>query len=562
MPQGGPPPRFNLERAPNGFQRGVRFFDLVLLLIVLMITGNCARQTSGDLQPSLTVIKTLIPDRGVTGVKLHGPIQVVFTKDMDPSTINDTTFHVRDAAGNSMAGTVSSTARTAQIAVSGGLNFQTTYIATMTTGVADPQGEALKDPVAWSFTTEKAPLSFGANVRVSDYAPAAFFAGSFSSGECSMFQSGGMIYGVWYDDRLGSDHIYFSKSTDGGSTFGSNVKVDDDSTPRDHEFPCITVDALGNIYVVWDDRRGGTKTASDIYFAKSTDGGITFGPNVKINDDDTETVQLSPNIAVGTDGTIYVAWKDYRNQILDDQGHPDNSDIYVSTSTDGGLTFSPNQKANDDAGTANQFHPAIAVDSTGKLYLEWRDWRNGDADPDIYFTTARRNGSRLIFGPNIRINDDTVPANQHDPTIKIGPGGEVLFMWVDHREGGNSSIYFSKSTDGGVTFSPNLAVSEPNTGGQDLPSLAVNTSGLIAVTWQNSTTQPDGSVLIDIQATTSTDGGATFHSSVLVNDDATSAVHRESNIAIDDHGRVYVIWSDQRNGPGSGKYDIYSAIGQ
>ncbi len=551
----------------DGFQKQGRWAGIAGLLMILMTAGSCARQTFQDLQPPETVpsvVKAQIPAPHSTDARLHTPIQVVFTKGMDAATVTSKTFYIQDAAGNSVPGTVTYSSRAAQIFPTDGLSFQATYTATMTTDVADPAGKHLPAPVVWSFTTEKPPLIFDVNVRVTDYAPAAFSAGSFSAGECSLVQSGGTIDAVWYDYRSGSAHIYFAKSTDGGATFGPVVKVDDDISPKDHLYPCMTADAQGNLYVAWHDRRNGDSSGFDIYFAKSTDGGATFGPNVQINDDVTSTDQTTASIAVGTDGTIYVAWRDYRNQILDAQGHPTNADIYVSTSTNGGLAFSPNVKANDDTGTADQNHPTIAVDSGGKIYLAWTDQRNRNTTnpADIYFATGTGTGAGLMFNTNILINDDTVSANQHDPSLRIGPNGEVLIMWVDHRNGGVGNIYFSESTDGGVTFSPNIEVSEPNTGGQDVPSLAVNASGLIVVTWQNSTPQPDGSVLINILATTSTDGGASFHSSVIVNDDTNGAKQRQSNVAIDDSGQVYVIWTDERNGIDSGNFDIYFAKGQ
>lgn len=565
----GAPRPSNLGDESNGFPIRFRFPAVGFLGLILIITGSCARQTFEDLQSpqtALSLVKTLIPDRNATDVRLDIPVQVVFAKGMDPVTVNNATFYVQDAAGDTVPGTATylNGARTAQFTAADGFDFLSTYTVTLTTGVSDPQGNALTDPVVWSFTTEKLPLTIGANVRVTDYAPAGYPAGAFSSGECGLAESGGEIYAVWYDNRTGAGHIYFAKSSDGGATFGPNVKVDDDTTPTNHEYPCLAVDAQGNVDVVWDDQRD-IQTEYDVYFARSTDGGATFGPNVKINHDGTPYDQTTASLVVGPDGTIYVAWRDFRNQILDVHSHPTNADIFVSTSTDGGQTFAPEVRVNDDAGTADQNHPSIGVDDSGRVYVAWTDQRNLDvngSNGDIYFSVGTLSGSVLAFGPNILINDDTVYANQHDPSLRIGPGGEVLIAWADHRNGGNSNIYFSKSVDGGVTFSPNLAVSPVFKGGQDVPSLAVNASGLIVVTWQNSVPQQGGPALIDILAGTSTDDGASFHTALTVNDDTNLAGQRQSNAAIDDSGQVYVIWADERNGDGSGaNFDIYFAKG-
>jgi len=550
----------------------LRIFAVSAMITLGLIGGGCARQTFQDLQPpeaDRSLISALIPDRDATEVTLKTTVQILFAKGMDPTTINNTSFFIQDASGNPVTGIASylNGTRTAQFVSTGGFSYLTTYTATLTTAVTDSQGNALTAPIAWNFTTENVPITFDPNIRVSDDTPATVPAASFSSGQCSLLQSGGVLYAVWYDNRINpsASHIYFSKSTDGGATFGPNVKVDDDLTPTNHEYPCLALDPQGNIDVVWDDYRDGTNSGYDVYFSKSTNGGASFGPNVKINHDGTKYDQTTSSIAVGSDGTIYVTWRDYRNQVPDSHGQPTNADIFISASTDGGLSFLSEVRVDDDTGKADQNHPSIGVDAAGTVAVAWTDQRNlavNGTNGDIYFATGSLSGSTLVFSPNIMINDDTVFANQHDPSLRIGPAGEILIVWADHRNGGNSNIYFSKSVDGGVTFSPNLAVSPVFVGGQDVPSLAVNASGKIVVTWQDSQLTVTGTNL-EILAATSTNDGDSFHTPVLVNDDTNSAAQRQSNVAMDDNGRVYVLWSDNRGGAGSNiNFDIYFSGGQ
>ncbi len=95
----------------------------------------------------------------------------------------------------------------------------------------------------------------------------------------------GNIYICWGDQRNGADNsdIFIIKSTDGGKTWGRTIKVNDDSTNRHQFFPWMTVDfSNGNIYVLFYDRRNTTGNATDVYLARSTDGGETFR-NFKIS---------------------------------------------------------------------------------------------------------------------------------------------------------------------------------------------------------------------------------------------------------------------------------------
>jgi len=89
----------------------------------------------------------------------------------------------------------------------------------------------------------------------------------------------GTIYIVWSDQRNGEDNtdIFLIKSTDQGETWGDMVKVNTD-TGRAHQFfPWATIDpATGYLYIVFYDRRNHSGDTTDVYVAKSTDGGASF----------------------------------------------------------------------------------------------------------------------------------------------------------------------------------------------------------------------------------------------------------------------------------------------
>ncbi len=89
----------------------------------------------------------------------------------------------------------------------------------------------------------------------------------------------GNIYVNWSDQRNGTDNtdVFICKSTDGGNTWSAPIKVNDDNTTRQQFFTWMTVDPkTGVVYVDFYDRRNTTGAATDVYMAKSTDGGETF----------------------------------------------------------------------------------------------------------------------------------------------------------------------------------------------------------------------------------------------------------------------------------------------
>jgi len=95
----------------------------------------------------------------------------------------------------------------------------------------------------------------------------------------------GNIYANWTDQRNGPGNtdVFLAKSTDAGATWSAAVRVNDDTTNHEQFFSWMTIDQTsGYVYVVFYDRRNSTKLWTDVYVAKSTDGGETFS-NEKVS---------------------------------------------------------------------------------------------------------------------------------------------------------------------------------------------------------------------------------------------------------------------------------------
>ncbi len=96
----------------------------------------------------------------------------------------------------------------------------------------------------------------------------------------------GNIYINWSDQRNGTGNtdVFLSKSTDGGNTWSAVKKVNDDNTTRHQFFTWMTIDqTTGVLYFVFYDRRNTSNNFTDVYVARSTDGGETF-ENFKVSE--------------------------------------------------------------------------------------------------------------------------------------------------------------------------------------------------------------------------------------------------------------------------------------
>ncbi len=96
----------------------------------------------------------------------------------------------------------------------------------------------------------------------------------------------GNIYINWSDQRNDSSNtdVFIIKSTNGGETWGNVIKINNDETDRHQFFNWMTIDQTnGNIYVVFYDRRNTTGIETDVFVARSKDGGNTF-ENFKVSE--------------------------------------------------------------------------------------------------------------------------------------------------------------------------------------------------------------------------------------------------------------------------------------
>jgi hypothetical protein len=89
----------------------------------------------------------------------------------------------------------------------------------------------------------------------------------------------GNIYINWSDQRNGETDtdVWFIKSTDGGNSWTSPLRVNDDPPGKQQFFTSMTVDqSTGYIYVVFYDRRNYNDNRTDVWMGVSRDGGDTF----------------------------------------------------------------------------------------------------------------------------------------------------------------------------------------------------------------------------------------------------------------------------------------------
>jgi hypothetical protein len=95
------------------------------------------------------------------------------------------------------------------------------------------------------------------------------------------------------------------------------------------------------------------------------------------------------------------------------------------------------------------------------MYLTWNDMRNGTAD--IYMIASHDGGNS--WEEAVLVNDDgsESDADQFFPSITVGGNGTVCISFYDRRDDEDNTllmVYHAQSVDGGVTFLPNIPITD------------------------------------------------------------------------------------------------------
>ncbi len=344
---------------------------------------------------------------------------------------------------------------------------------------------------------------------------------------------GDLVYLAWRDIRNNDSEgdIFFARSTDGGQTWSANIQINDDPPGARQNDPYLVAEN-NDVYLVWHDEREGGE--GDIYFARSMDGGQSWGPNMRVNGNTISVVgdpavatgagarlhvtwatsktliyanrsidagqswqgnvpvgsgdsdnhffsgYPAPGIATNGSGDVYVAWQAFK----DNQGGTDRLRAFASRSIDNGSSWGADVRINVEGNdTAVQQKPQLAYDN-GKLYVVWANFHNSSPlnDPDLYFARSLDGGQS--WSASTQVNTNEILFNTPDPIIAVDSGGVVYASWRGDHLDSVGDIFFKRSLDGGNTWQVERRVNtDPAGGRQDSPALFAGAAGRVYLAW-------------------------------------------------------------------------------
>jgi hypothetical protein len=267
--------------------------------------------------------------------------------------------------------------------------------------------------------------------------------------------------------------LWLSKSTDGGRTLSTPVKVAGELTfqvrlapdPRNAKRIFATwlqADEVGVLRI--------SGTNSPIVAARSDDAGATWSDPAPVSGSARERV-VTPAPVVGRDGSLYVLYQDLGDDRLNYEGvhrgrggpaYDGRYSLVMARSRDGlgGWRESVVDAEISPMGRFLVFlppAPSIAIDDDGRLYAAFQDDRLGDADVNLWTLEP---GASTWEGPK-RVNDTRRRDGtaQYLPKIAVAPDGRLDVLYYDRRADPKNvmnQVSLQSSFDHGETFTPAL----------------------------------------------------------------------------------------------------------
>ncbi len=263
--------------------------------------------------------------------------------------------------------------------------------------------------------------------------------------------------------------------------------------------------------------------------------GVPVSSDIRVDNLGTDDVidSDSTRMCVNRNGEVFVVWLDDRDGV---------DAVWFNRSLDGGENWQ-NEDTKISLGDGKAFAPDIACTDTG-VFVVWEDDRDSQIEAHNIYYNRSWDGGDTWLDADLRIEDD-----EEGDSMSLGPditaiGNKVYVTWFDALRGGYD-IMVSTSHDG-ESFFPQVRLDSDEAGAaySAWPEIATDGEGNVYVTWEDSR---DGQS--DVYFAGSYDDGLTFEHDIRLDlgdqpGQFDSFTPRMAAVG----SRVYVVWSDERNG--------------
>ena len=286
----------------------------------------------------------------------------------------------------------------------------------------------------------------------------------------------GIVY-VSYAEKLKkrfSGHVRFSRSTNNGKSFSAPIIVNDDQQMIGHSFGTLTTNERGDVYMTWLDSRervaakaaGETYTGSAVFYARSTNKGLSFEPNVKVADNSCQCCRIAATL--DESGLPVIVWRHIYGKDVRDHA-------MVRFTSETAFT-APYQVSDDDWRIESCPHhgPSLKVDQQGRYHMTW--FTNGSKRQGVFYAYSDDQGK--TFSKPLAIGSPEEPAKH---AYLLEKNGKIYITWKAF-DGESTTLNIMYSKDRGERWAQSFVVATTQ-GKSDHPFILDNRDE-VYLSWQ------------------------------------------------------------------------------
>jgi hypothetical protein len=360
-----------------------------------------------------------------------------------------------------------------------------------------------------------------------------------SNAYASIATSGRFAAMAWGATKDGMTDVYLATSHDDGQTFGAPTRVNSGSehanfSPEQPPRVALVPRPGGQpaVAVVWTSKGD---TGTRLFSARSEDGGKTFKPASVVPGTDASGNRGWESVATKNDGALVALWLDHRDLAPKAGSAPMNHAEHQHVTsgenkTDGvaraqlSQLFFANLTADSSSrslarGVCYCCKTAMTTDTTGGIYTAWRQVYSGNVR-DIAFSKSSDGGR--TFSTPVRVSDDNWVLDgcpENGPAIVVDTAHRIHVVWPTLLPGSTASSLptlglFYATSDDGRRFRARQPI--PTQGVPRHVQIAATARGQLVIAWDE---QSPGSRIVAIARGTIDRNGSTRFSREAIPDD-------------------------------------------
>ena len=429
----------------------------------------------------LTVLTTEPPNRAAD-VSPNTDLRVVFSEAVDPSSVTDTSFVLRESGGTTIEGTIGVERDTLTWSPRDALARLGVYEAVVTVEVRAESGATLPSEVSWTFTTQD--RSWGAAELVETGS------GDAAEPHVALGRSGNAVV-VWQQDDGERNNIWANRFTN--DAWGASQLLEDRN--GNAVAARVALDLSGDGLAVWRQVQG---NRTGIYASRFQDGAWR-APELVENPSD---IPNRPVLTLDPSGNGVAVWELWSESA---------QAAYITAYRFAAGVWSQVIQIDKDQGIAVQ--PHVALDPSGNGIAVWDEgtvWANrfengvwgtaqriqsgadGSTTPQVALDAAG-NGVAVWSARNGMVFNRFVSNTWHtsevvetegavrasNPQVALDPSGDGVALW--HQDDGTEDSIWASRFASGAWGDPELI--ESNSGDAHHPRLALDAAGNGVAVW-------------------------------------------------------------------------------